>query len=114
MLDLLRTPAKTAVNTTWDALVAAVGTESTRDFRARHHAYTEPLKWLRGFLDRNVARPVPGLTVHQAKGCEWDAVGVCLTATQRAALASGLDPANSNHRIIYVALTRAKSTVVAL
>ncbi|MFI7519558.1 hypothetical protein [Micromonospora globbae] len=48
----------------------------------------------------------------QAKGREWEAVGVCLTGTEKAALASGLDPLNSNHRILYVALTRARSTIV--
>ncbi|MEV4201350.1 UvrD-helicase domain-containing protein [Micromonospora globbae] len=114
VLDILRSPAATAVNDTWDALVTAIGTESTRHFRPRHHAYTEPLRWLRAFLHRDVSHPVPGLTVHQAKGREWEAVGVCLTGTEKAALASGLDPLNSNHRILYVALTRAKSTIVAL
>jgi hypothetical protein len=58
-------------------------------------------------LHRDVTRPIPGLTVHQPNDCEWDTVGVCLTLTEQTALAYGLEPANSNHRIIYVALTRA-------
>ncbi|WP_092555697.1 ATP-binding domain-containing protein [Actinoplanes derwentensis] len=115
VLDILRqTTGKRPVDTAWSALVAAVGTESGRQFPRRHPTHTEPLGWLRDFLLRSVAAPVPGLTVHQAKGREWDAVGVRLTDTEQAALQIGLDPLNSNHRIIYVALTRATSTVVGV
>ncbi|MFD6679970.1 3'-5' exonuclease [Micromonospora parva] len=100
------------VDAAWNELVAAVGTESQRAFRKRHYRYTEPLGWLRAFLLRDIPAPVPGLTVHQAKGCEWDAVGVCLTVREKATLLTGLDPLNSNHRILSVALTRATSTIV--
>lgn len=51
---------------------------------------------------------IPGLTVFQAKGREWERVGVVLSSTQRATLASGLRALEEEHCIIYVAVTRAK------
>lgn len=56
---------------------------------------------------------IPGLTVFQAKGQEWDRVGIFLTDDQIRALESGLAPFigsqfNEEHCIIYVAVTRAK------
>lgn len=54
---------------------------------------------------------MPGMTVHQAKGREWDKVGVHLTPTQAARVAAGLSQANSTDRLLYVALTRARQTV---
>lgn len=52
---------------------------------------------------------IPGLTVHQAKGCEWPRVGVALTAAHETALATGLTNAQEEHCVVYVALTRAKN-----
>ncbi|OZE26717.1 hypothetical protein CH278_26855 [Rhodococcus sp. 05-2254-5] len=54
-------------------------------------------------------RVIPGLTVFQAKGREWDRVGVALTATQEALLADGLRELDDEHCVIYVALTRARA-----
>ena len=51
---------------------------------------------------------VPGLTVFQAKGREWDRVGVVLSREQLDSLASGLRELDEEHCIIYVALTRAR------
>ena len=51
---------------------------------------------------------IPGLTVFQAKGREWERVGVTLYRTQIDALKSGLRELEEEHCIIYVALTRAK------
>jgi DNA helicase-2/ATP-dependent DNA helicase PcrA len=51
---------------------------------------------------------IPGLTVYQAKGCEWSRVGVALTATHEAALTVGLTNAQEEDCVVYVALTRAK------
>jgi DNA helicase II / ATP-dependent DNA helicase PcrA len=114
VLNVLASTEAKPVDMAWNDLVTAIGTESGRAFRKKHHRYTEPLGWLRTFLLRDISDPIPGLTVHQAKGCEWGAVGVCLTDPQQAALRTGLDPLNSNHRTIYVALTRATSTVVSV
>lgn len=53
-------------------------------------------------------RIVLGMTVHQAKGHEWDNVGLVLTATELQHLASGLSSDFENDRVSYVALTRAR------
>ncbi|MBB1514321.1 UvrD-helicase domain-containing protein [Tessaracoccus sp. MC1627] len=50
---------------------------------------------------------IPGLTVFQAKGREWERVGVVLSNAQAATLASGLHALDEEHCIIYVAITRA-------
>jgi len=55
-----------------------------------------------------IDRPyVQGLSVHQAKGCEWPHVGVFLEPKACDILLSGLDDTNEDHRKLYVALTRA-------
>jgi DNA helicase-2/ATP-dependent DNA helicase PcrA len=68
-------------------------------------------------LDRLVAlaarvRPdtalVPGMTIHQAKGREWDRVGVRLSDGESARLAAGLEREVEADRALYVALTRAR------
>lgn len=50
---------------------------------------------------------IPGLTVHQAKGGEWPRVGVFLTETEAALLASGLQELEDDDCVLYVAITRA-------
>lgn len=52
---------------------------------------------------------IPGLTVHQAKGCEWSRVGVVLTRANEGALAAGLTSAQPEHCVLFVALTRART-----
>lgn len=59
-----------------------------------------------------VARPVPGLTIHQSKGREWSQVGVVLKPAELARLASGLSKDSELDRALYVALTRAKQAVI--
>lgn len=59
-----------------------------------------------------VAQPVPGLTIHQAKGREWPRVGVVLNPTEHARLASGLTKDSEVDRALYVALTRARRAVI--
>lgn len=56
-------------------------------------------------------RVVPGMTIHQAKGREWNHVGVRLSAGEIEILGAGLDPEVEGHRALYVALTRACSAV---
>lgn len=56
---------------------------------------------------------VPGMTIHQAKGREWDHVGVILTASERARLGAGLDRDVESDRALYVALTRARDSVTS-
>ncbi|MFN3255461.1 MAG: UvrD-helicase domain-containing protein [Ilumatobacter sp.] len=54
---------------------------------------------------------IPGLTVHQAKGDEWDHVGIVMTDEDVTALGAGLDRADPEHRRLYVAMTRARVSV---
>lgn len=50
---------------------------------------------------------IPGMTIHQAKGKEWPAVGVRLKPAQVERLRIGLTETNPDDRALYVALTRA-------
>jgi DNA helicase-2/ATP-dependent DNA helicase PcrA len=59
----------------------------------------------------NQSRCVLGMTVHQAKGKEWHAVGVRLKQGQIERLASGLSEGATDDRVLYVALTRARETI---
>lgn len=59
-------------------------------------------------------RLVPGMTIHQAKGREWNDVGVILSANEQARLSSGLDRDAESDRALYVALTRARYSVTRL
>jgi DNA helicase-2/ATP-dependent DNA helicase PcrA len=66
-------------------------------------------------MQDRLARPVrlvPGLTTHQAKGGEWEVVGVRLADSERAALAGGLSVDDDMHRKLYVACTRARGRTV--
>jgi hypothetical protein len=60
----------------------------------------------------NQPRCVPGMTVHQAKGKEWAAVGARFKPGQIERLAAGLSEMNPDDRLLYVALTRARKTAV--
>lgn len=57
---------------------------------------------------------IPGLTVHQAKGREWESVGYAMSPKDALLLAGGLEPLVEDHCVIYVALTRARLACVAL
>ncbi|MEV6362147.1 UvrD-helicase domain-containing protein [Nocardia asteroides] len=57
---------------------------------------------------------VPGLTVHQAKGREWDRVGVALTERARQTLDEGLRSNDAEDRVLYVACTRARWETVEI
>ena len=57
---------------------------------------------------------IPGLTVFQAKGREWESVGVVLSKSQTELLKSGLHALDDEHCVLYVALTRAKRVCIRL
>ena len=92
----------------WTALNTVIATESDRSLPRRHHTHITRLHNLRARLRTAGPRLVPGLTAHQAKGREWDHVGVHLTGPERESLRHGLRSDNEDHRKLYVALTRAK------
>lgn len=63
---------------------------------------------------RSGERLVPGMTIHQAKGCEWDRVGVRLAPSEFTRLGSGLHRDSEGDRCLYVALTRARHGVCSV
>jgi len=105
--ELLRIPGKTALNAAYGRLTEVVGTVSPREMRRAHAAHTGRLADI-AIRMRYAGRPVPGLTAHQAKGREWDRVGIRLTPSERGALAGGLTVREDTHRKLYVACTRAR------
>lgn len=94
------------------ALVTHVRTESPRTFPNVHNSHVKRLEILRDRL--HAVRLIPGLTVHQAKGREWDSVALRLSDDGRAMLAAGLSKDNEGHRLLYVACTRARDITVEL
>jgi DNA helicase-2/ATP-dependent DNA helicase PcrA len=69
-----------------------------------------------GALARRVraGRVIPGMTIHQAKGREWDHVGVRLSETEVRTLAGGLRQEIEGNRALYTALTRARVGVTTV
>lgn len=92
-------------------LIVVVSGESERDFPGFHHSHTSRLALLAARL-QSPGRLVPAMTVHQAKGREWDRVGVRLSDEERAALARGLSKEIEDDRRLYVACTRARYETV--
>jgi DNA helicase-2/ATP-dependent DNA helicase PcrA len=71
----------------------------------------EPIRQLEvEALRRRLGRQdlIPGLTVHQAKGCEWQRVGVALRRSDLGLLSRGLRELEPEDCVVYVALTRAR------
>ncbi|GAA4968866.1 hypothetical protein GCM10023225_09000 [Kineococcus glutinatus] len=100
---------KVDFNSAYYDLISVMEGETKRTFPAKaHHNYTIRLRRLALRLKAEGAC-LPGLTIHQAKGREWDNVGVRLADAERAALERGLDPADERHRLLYVACTRARN-----
>ena len=106
VVETLRPGGKTAVTTAYNQLLDVVKILSPRYLRPAHASHTKRLAQIQQRLV-HPGRPVPGLTTHQAKGGEWERVGVRLTDGERAALASGLSVIEDTHRKLYVACTRA-------
>lgn len=113
VVEVLRPGGRTAVTAAYVELVKVVGSVSARELRRPHPAHTGRLADLQRCLALP-ERPVPGLTTHQAKGGEWDAVAVRLRDAERTALGSGLSLAEDMHRKIYVACTRARWRTVEI
>ncbi|MFG3344165.1 UvrD-helicase domain-containing protein [Streptomyces sp. NPDC048018] len=94
----------------WTALVRTVAatTAHLEPSDGQKRTPRKALGHLRTRLNVQHERLVLGLTCHQAKGREWDRVGVRLEESDVAALRKGLDPGDEAHRALYVALTRAR------
>lgn len=91
----------------YDAMVGVLGGVCSVGFPKVHANYLARLKLLQPRL-RSEGNVVPGMTIHQAKGREWDNVACRFTDSEVAALAGGLTSANEKHRQLYVACTRAR------
>ncbi|MDF6020968.1 UvrD-helicase domain-containing protein [Streptomyces sp. JH34] len=93
----------------WAALVRAVVATGRVELPKRNKLTPrKALGHLRTRLNVEHDRLILGLTCHQAKGREWDRVGVRLEDFDVAALREGLDSGDESHRALYVALTRAR------
>lgn len=93
--------------TAYDAMVGVLAGVCTVTFPKVHANYIARLKLLQPRL-RSEGRVIAGMTIHQAKGREWDNVACRLTDAEVAALATGLTRASEKHRQLYVACTRAR------
>lgn len=111
VIETLQPGTPAAIKAAYYELVAVVGTVSARYLRPPHTAHTNRLAMLQSRMAYS-DRPVPGLTTHQAKGGEWDVVGVRLSDTDRKSLGAGLSVTRDTHRKIYVAITRARYRTV--
>jgi DNA helicase-2/ATP-dependent DNA helicase PcrA len=111
VLENLKAQGKPALIAAYHGLVAAISAESRREFPAVHWRYTERLEVLRSRLAYRGKLNV-GMTVHQAKGREWNRVGLRLSEDERTILATGLHVENEHHRQLYVACTRARFRTV--
>ncbi|WP_170214943.1 UvrD-helicase domain-containing protein [Streptomyces otsuchiensis] len=99
----------------WSDVVETIATGTRSELpQAKLPVPRMALDWLRSRLDVARGPLVPGMTCHQAKGREWNRVGVKLLDEDIAALRGGLDPADEEHRALYVALTRARLQTVAV
>ncbi len=105
--ETLRSGGRKAVTAAYDELVEVVCQVSPRRLRPAHPAHTGRLALIQERLAYS-GRPVPGLTTHQAKGGEWDQVGVRLMDSERASLEAGLSVHVDTNRKLYVACTRAR------
>jgi DNA helicase-2/ATP-dependent DNA helicase PcrA len=97
-----------------NALNTTIATESSRKTPKRDRTHIARLENLRARLRLPDDQLIPGLTCHQAKGREWDRVGVHLEEPDREALRAGLDHTRETHRMLYVALTRGRLLSLAV
>lgn len=111
--ETLRSGGRASVRAAYTQLADLVSYISPRNLRPAHHSHTGRLAWVQERL-AYPGRPVPGLTTHQAKGGEWQAVGVRMTPEERKALARGLTVARDTDRKLYVACTRAQLSTVEI
>ena len=95
-------------------LTAAIATQSPMIMPRRHSDHIDRLRKLRARLLHPSSELIPGLTTHQAKGREWDAVAVRLDGSDVQALEGGLEHNHEEHRKLYVALTRARRRTLAV
>ncbi|MBG0813325.1 UvrD-helicase domain-containing protein [Planomonospora sp. ID82291] len=115
VLHLLREGGAGASDAAGDRLIGAVrklGMTRTRLVRGEN--FRKNLQDLGRRVASDPVGFIPGLTVHQAKGREWDTVGFLPKRSDLAALRSGLSHHRIGDRLIYVALTRGRLSTTLL
>jgi DNA helicase-2/ATP-dependent DNA helicase PcrA len=113
VIDALRQDGTPGLKAGYAALVDLLTGETDTAFPQVRANYTKRLGWLRERLAFS-GDVVAGMTVHQAKGREWNLVGVALQDSHIEHLQRGLSSAESLHRQLYVACTRARDRTVAI
>jgi DNA helicase-2/ATP-dependent DNA helicase PcrA len=115
VLELVaKATTKPQLHAAYDALIAAVQQESLCEFPTKAHPnYTKRLQRLQARLTVG-EQIIPGMTVHQAKGREWDIVTLKLSDADVTQLTDGLIPTIEKHRQLYVACTRARSRTMRI
>ncbi|MDO8148741.1 UvrD-helicase domain-containing protein [Isoptericola sp. b515] len=113
VVELLRGGGRSAPKNAYLRLIDGVAKISPRQLRAPHPSHTTRLKLI-GERLAHPGRPIKGLTSHQAKGGEWDLVGVRLDDHARQRLTAGLSVDNDSDRKLYVACTRARRRTVSV
>ncbi len=113
---LQRLAGQDDITAIWTSLVRTVLAKTRVEPSGGGHARTPrtALGHLRRRLNVEQEQLVLGMTCHQAKGREWERVGVRLEQSDGAALRKGLDSSDEAHRALYVALTRARRSTLAV
>ncbi|MDH6181364.1 DNA helicase-2/ATP-dependent DNA helicase PcrA [Microbacteriaceae bacterium SG_E_30_P1] len=101
----LRTTNRSAMPQIWDLLRSTL--QPLVDIELPMRRATSRLEPIRSALEHR-GRRVPGMTIHQAKGREWNSVLVVLDEQAVSALEEGLTGQTERERRLYVALTRAR------
>jgi DNA helicase-2/ATP-dependent DNA helicase PcrA len=99
--------------TAYARLAGIIASFSPHVLRRAHRNHTARLALIAARLEQH-GKLIPGLTTHQAKGGEWDTVGVVLSAFEQARLQGGLTHTEDTDRKLYVACTRARLRTVQL
>ncbi|GAA2811798.1 UvrD-helicase domain-containing protein [Kribbella solani] len=106
IIETLRPGTRASIRAAYVQLSELVAAISPRRLRKPHASHTGRLALIQERLGF-AGRPVPGLTTHQAKGREWDTVGIRLSPDEQRRLANGLSVERDTDRQLYVACTRA-------
>jgi DNA helicase-2/ATP-dependent DNA helicase PcrA len=112
VIETLQSSAPDAIRTTFTGLSDVLQVVTGRPLGSPVHDDLLRLGYLRERLQTSAL--TPGLTTHQAKGREWDCVGVRLDVDEALSLQAGLVASLESNRKIYVACTRARRETFAV
>jgi DNA helicase-2/ATP-dependent DNA helicase PcrA len=113
VVEILVSSDNGSLNAAYRELADVLKTISPYPLRDAHHSHTGRLARIAARLAHS-DRPVLGLTTHQAKGREWDTVGLVLSDSEYDRLRGGLVHTEDTDRKLYVACTRARRRTVLM